>query len=50
MKKVAFNFMKNYRDKEIENFDKEGSVFSQIPRFYGDDSKEFNIYFPDLNY
>lgn len=33
----------------LADFEKEGSLFSNIPRFYGDESKEFNTFFPDFS-
>ena len=48
IKKTALNYMINFRKRAIEDFDLKNSIINQIPRFYAEDSLEFNQFFPDF--
>lgn len=50
IKRTALNYLNNYKAKTEEGFNTKNNLLSQIPRFYGDESKEFNIFFPDFSY
>ena len=49
IKRTALNFITNFRNKALENFDLKNSPLNNIPRFFGDESKEFNVFFPDFS-
>lgn len=49
IKRTALAYLNNYKAKAEENFDLKNSLLNHIPRFYGDESKEFNIFFPDFS-
>lgn len=49
IKRVALQSLNEYKAKAEENFDLKNSLLNHIPRFYGDESKEFNIFFPDFS-
>ena len=49
IKRTALSYLNNYKAKAEESFDLKNSLLNHIPRFYGDESKEFNIFFPDFS-
>ena len=49
IKKASLNFLNNFKKKTMEELNLENSLMNQIPRFYAEDTLEFNQYFPEFS-